>query len=594
MKTAQIVYILAASAPFLAALILMAFFNFSSGKALVISYLMSVFSALFLWKMDIAGVASASLYGGLKALDLLLIIGGAILLLNALRETGLMAVISSVFQRISPDRRVQALIIGYLFGAFIEGAAGYGTPAAIAAPLLVGLGFPPVAACSVALISNSTPVPFAAAGTPMNSVMMNLEAQLRQNGGSVALMAHQTTMKTVLYLGASGILVPVMVVAVLVLSCSRHRRLASILEMLPFCVFSGLVFIIPYMLLGWFAGPEFCSIAAGAFGMAAAALAARRHFLTPLYVWTFEESEPAEKTASSARCTRSVQPCLQRTARLIGHPDLQRTARLTGHPGLQRTARLTGQPGLQRTERLTIRKAFLAWLPYMVIGAALLLTRIPAFGLRKLLSSFAFTIRHVGGNADLDYRFAPLYNPGIFPFFATALGTIFACRRKLTRSATARIFSGTGRQLLKIAVPLVCGMSMVQIMTGSSDNAAGLPGMLTLISQTLVNLFGTAFPVLSPVLGVIGAFVSGSCTVSGILFGPLQYETALALKLSASSILGLQMAGGAIGNMICIHNVVAVSSTAGVTGKEGAIIRKNLLPCAVYTAAVLLVYVLLS
>ena len=570
MKTAQIVYILAASAPFLAALILMAFFNFSSGKALVISYLMAVFSALFLWKMDIAGVASASLYGGLKALDLLLIIGGAILLLNALRETGLMAVISSVFQRISPDRRVQALIIGYLFGAFIEGAAGYGTPAAIAAPLLVGLGFPPVAACSVALISNSTPVPFAAAGTPMNSVMMNLEAQLRQNGGSVALMTHQTTMKTVLYLGTAGILVPVMVVSVLVLSCSRHRRLASILEMLPFCVFSGLVFIIPYMLLGWFAGPEFCSIAAGAFGMAAAALAARRHFLTPLYVWTFEENEPAEKTASSARRTRSVQP------------------------GLQRTARLTGQPGLQRTERLTIRKAFLAWLPYMVIGAALLLTRIPAFGLRKLLSSFAFTIRHVGGNADLDYRFAPLYNPGILPFLATALGTIFACRRKLRRSATDRIFSGTGRQLLKIAVPLVCGMSMVQIMTGSSDNAAGLPGMLTLISLALVHLFGTAFPVLSPALGVFGAFVSGSCTVSGILFGPLQYETALALKLSASSILGLQMAGGAIGNMICIHNVVAVSSTAGVTGKEGAIIRKNLLPCAVYTAAVLLVYVLLS
>jgi lactate permease len=137
-------------------------------------------------------------------------------------------------------------------------------------------------------------------------------------------------------------------------------------------------------------------------------------------------------------------------------------------------------------------------------------------------------------------------------------------------------------------------MSMVQIMTGSSDNAAGLPGMLTLISQALVNLFGTSFPVLSPALGVFGAFVSGSCTVSGILFGPLQYETALALKLSAPSILGLQMAGGAIGNMICIHNVVAVSSTAGVTGKEGAIIRKNLLPCAVYTGAVLLVYALLS
>lgn len=333
MKTAQIVYILAASAPFLAALILMAFFNFSSGKALVISYLMAVFSALFLWKMDIAGVASASLYGGLKAFDLLLIIGGAILLLNALRETGLMAVISSVFQRISPDRRVQALIIGYLFGAFIEGAAGYGTPAAIAAPLLVGLGFPPVAACSVALISNSTPVPFAAAGTPMNSVMANLETQLRQSGGTVALMTRQTTMKTVLYLGTAGILVPVMVVSVLVLSCSMHRRLASILEMLPFCVFSGLVFIIPYMLLGWFAGPEFCSIAAGAFGMAAAALAARRQFLTPLYVWTFEESEPAEKNGFQ-RSPYTFQP-----ARSAGDSASDRPARSAEDSASDRPAR---------------------------------------------------------------------------------------------------------------------------------------------------------------------------------------------------------------------------------------------------------------
>ena len=353
MKTAQIVYILAASAPFLTALILMAFFNFSSGKALVISYLMAVFSALFLWRMDIDSIASASLYGGLKALDLLLIIGGAILLLNALRETGLMAVISSVFQRISPDRRVQALIIGYLFGAFIEGAAGYGTPAAIAAPLLVGLGFPPVAACSVALISNSTPVPFAAAGTPMNSVMANLETQLRQSGGTVALMTRQTTMKTVLYLGTAGILVPVMVVSVLVLSCSRHRRLASILEMLPFCVFSGLVFIIPYMLLGWFAGPEFCSIAAGAFGMAAAALAARRQFLTPLYVWTFEESEPAEngfqrspytfRPARSAEDSASDRPPRPSENRAPGRPARPSENRAPDHPeGFPRLAAVHG------------------------------------------------------------------------------------------------------------------------------------------------------------------------------------------------------------------------------------------------------------
>ena len=130
-------FVILAALPFLAALLLMMVFNFSSGKALLISLCATIVFALFVWRMDLQHVAGYTVFGALKSIDLLLIIGGAILLLNTLRQTGIMQVIADGFQKITPDPRIAAIIIGFLFGAFIEGAAGYGTPAAIAAPLLM-------------------------------------------------------------------------------------------------------------------------------------------------------------------------------------------------------------------------------------------------------------------------------------------------------------------------------------------------------------------------------------------------------------------------------------------------------------------------
>ena len=180
-------------------------FKFSSGKSLIISLIVTIVLAVAVWKMEVPTVLAYFVYGALKSLDLLLIISGAILLLNTLKQTGIMQVINEGFQKITPDPRIQAIIIAYMFGAFIEGAAGYGTPAALAAPLLVGLGFPPVAACSVALISNSTPVPFAAVGTPMLTNMTNLSSAVsEQLGIPLDEFTAAVTHKTVLYLGLAG------------------------------------------------------------------------------------------------------------------------------------------------------------------------------------------------------------------------------------------------------------------------------------------------------------------------------------------------------------------------------------------------------
>ena len=128
-------YALLAAVPFLLALVLMVGFKFSSGKSLIISLIATIILVLTVWKMDFPTVLAYFVYGALKSLDLLLIISGAILLLNTLKQTGIMQVINDGFQKITPDPRIQAIIIAYMFGAFIEGAAGYGTPAALAAPL---------------------------------------------------------------------------------------------------------------------------------------------------------------------------------------------------------------------------------------------------------------------------------------------------------------------------------------------------------------------------------------------------------------------------------------------------------------------------
>ena len=237
------VYSILAMLPFVTALLLMVIFRFSSGKALMISLVMTVLLVLGVWQMDLIHVAGYFLYGLLKAFDLLLIIGGAILLLNTLRKTGVMDVISQGFRQISPDPRVQAIIIGYLFGAFIEGAAGYGTPAALAAPLLVGLGFPPAAACIVALISNSTPVPFAAVGTPMRMNMANLSAIVTGEGGDITQFTTDVTRRTVLYLGVAGLIIPLLLVIVLVLFYGKDRKASYVFEMVPFSICAALSFI---------------------------------------------------------------------------------------------------------------------------------------------------------------------------------------------------------------------------------------------------------------------------------------------------------------------------------------------------------------
>ena len=531
---------LIAAVPLLLAFFLMVLFNTSASKSIGISLLLTIALVIFVWKMDLLTTAAYAIYGLLKAGDLLVIVAGAIFLQNTLKAVGLMDVIRSGFKQISPDPRIQAIIIAFLFGAFIEGSAGFGTPAALAAPLLVGLGFPAVAACVVSLISNSTPVPFAAVGTPTLTTISNITSQLDASGVSADTFTSAVTHKICLYLGIGGLVVPLLLVSVLVLFFGSERKLKSIVEMIPFSILAALTFIVPYYLLGTYLGPEFASIIGSIIGMFLTVLAAKFRILVPKYIWHFKGE------------------------------DVDADHELEQAP--------------------TVKQFALAWTPYLAIAVLLLVTRMSAFGLKDILKGISIDIHNILGVEGLDIALQWAYNPGIFPFILVALVTALCCRLPLKR--TGEVAKNTGLQMANLTVALVAGVAMVQIMMNSGANTSGLNSMLSQISQLMVDIVCSAFPYMSPVIGIFGAFVSGSCTVSSTLFGPLQYQTAEMLSLSTSTILALQITGGALGNMICINNVVAVTSTTNAPGKEGRIIRLCLLPCLIYCAIVWVVYLI--
>ena len=212
-------------------------------------------------------VASASSIQGLfLTFDLLVIIFGALLLLNTLEESGGVEAIRASFHTISDDRRIQVVIVAWLFGSFIEGAAGFGTPAAIAAPLMVALGFPAAAAVMLGMMIQSTPVTFGAVGTP---ILVGVQGGLTSPEFLQQLAAAGMTMPEYLRAVAvraagihaiAGTLMPTLMVMMMTRFFGTRRSWTAGLSIIPFALVGGLAFTIHYVTTAWLLGPEFPSL----------------------------------------------------------------------------------------------------------------------------------------------------------------------------------------------------------------------------------------------------------------------------------------------------------------------------------------------
>ncbi|MEQ1839443.1 MAG: L-lactate permease, partial [Verrucomicrobiales bacterium] len=249
--------------PILVVAVLLVVLRWPASRAMPFSYLTVVVLALVVWQIPLLQIVGATVNGLIISATLIFIIFGAILLLNTLRESGGLQAMRAGFLKISPDRRVQAIIVAWLFGSFIEGSAGFGTPAAVCVPLLAGLGFPAMAAVVVGMIIQSTPVSFGAVGTPIlvgiNKGLSGDPAVLNyitRNGFSDwADFLASLGVKVASLHAVAGTLIPLLMVCVLTRFFGKNRSITEGLAVWKFAIFAALAMTVPYWLVARFLGP---------------------------------------------------------------------------------------------------------------------------------------------------------------------------------------------------------------------------------------------------------------------------------------------------------------------------------------------------
>lgn len=537
-------YALLAFIPIVFCVVVMAAFNWPAKIAMPITWLITAVLGYIVWGMDLLSLTAYSIAGLFSSFEVLIIIFGAILVMNTLKMSGGMVAINNGFRSISPDARVQAVIIGFLFVSFIEAAAGFGTPAALAAPLMISLGFPPVAAVVVALICDSACVAFGAIGTPVVQAIACLGGADKVGAAYIGEMSLWTAIPHAVVM----IVLPFMAIAVMCKFFSKEKSIKPALQALPFCMFAGLAFAVPYVLINIFVGYEFPSLFGSLIALVITVIAAKFKFLTPKKVWHFENESEWENDWRAS------------------------------HP-----------PAPPKESKMGLVKA---WIPYVLIAIILVATRIPALGLKKLLNEGTGFVIKSGNLFDVPNTAFTLkwaYVPGTV-FILVALITVLL--HKMKGSDVGKAWAASFKQVSGAAIALIFGLAMVQILrySGSNDVASTeTKSMIFYMAEALSQVGGFLYVIFSPIIGILGSFISGSNTVAVTLFANLQEQAATNLGLNTAIIVAANTVGGSIGNMICVNNVVAACATAGTAGKEGKIIRINAIPCAIYTVIVVAV-----
>jgi lactate permease len=401
-------------------------------RAMPLVYVAAAALAWGVWQVDATTVAASSIQGLFVTLDILLIIFGAILLLKSLEYSGGAAAIRRSFHALSDDR-----IVAWLFGSFIEGTAGFGTPAAIAGPLLVALGFPAAAAVMIGMMIQSTAVTFGAVGTPIligvRQGLASPEVAAQLQAAGLTLDAHVRTIAVhAAWLhGITGTLMPTLMVVMMTRFFGRNRSWTEGLSILPFTLFGGLAFTVPYTLTGVFLGPEFPTVAGAAVGLILVTTAARRGFLRPRDTWDFAPPDTWPRHWFGVNAVRLEEP-----------------------RGASRVS-----PAM-------------AWAPYGLLAALLVVTRLPQLPLGRYLQAVSIRWTDILGTG-ISGATAPLYLPATMLLAAVVMTWV-------THGMRGRQIAGALRDSTVVSLSagfvLLFTVPMVRIYINSGANAYELVG----------------------------------------------------------------------------------------------------------------------
>src|SRR5690606_2714428 len=336
---------LLAATPLVLAMVLLVGFKVAAKYAMPVVLAVTAVVACGYWEMDLPHLGASVIEGLFVSVDITYIIFSAILLLTVLQYSGGLARIRHQFTSLSADRRVQIILVAWFFGCFIEGASGFGTPAAIVAPLLAAIGFPPLSAVVLGLMVQTTPVTFGALGTPIligltNGLTTGFDGAAEKHGFLLEVTRGAATIHALI-----GTFMPWLMIAMSIWFFGHRGDRRKIVTIAPFAIFSGLAFTVPYVLTAMFLGPEFPSLLGSMTGLAIVIYAVRRRWLLPRDRWDFAPSEGWPSTWSGTLALSSEAPPATR----IG--------------------------------------LFSAWLPYVLVSLLLVLTRTPLLPVGTWLKS---------------------------------------------------------------------------------------------------------------------------------------------------------------------------------------------------------------
>ncbi|MCB8819590.1 L-lactate permease [Microvirga rosea] len=515
---------LVAALPVVCLLGLIAFAKMQAHFAAIIALIVTLLIAVVGFGMP-SGMALEA--AGLGALTGLFPIGWIILnvifLYRLTVENGSFKILQDSIAGITADRRLQLLLVAFAFGAFFEGAAGFGTPVAVTGAILIGLGFSPLAASGLSLIANTAPVAYGALGTPI----VTLGAVTGLDPIALGAMAGRQ-------LPFFSLIVPFW----LIWTFAGFRGMRQIWPAILVC---GVSFAVPQFLVSNFHGPWLVDVVASLVSMAC--LFGFLRIWQPAEIWTSPALRSGETEATLASRPASL--------------------------GAGATAELTGVP------RHPSSDVFKAWLPWIILCAVVFVWGTQTF--KDLVNPLYFPKLTFEGLHNLVQKVPPVVpkatpEAAIYPFnILTMTGTGIFLAALISgfvmKYSPLRLIQAYGETLWVVRYSLITIAAMLAL--GTLTRYSGVDATLGLaFAQT-----GWFYPFFAALLGWLGVALTGSDTASNVLFGNLQKITAGQLGLSEILMCASNSSGGVMGKMIDAQSIVVASTATNWFGHEGTILR---------------------
>jgi lactate permease len=445
----------------------------------------------------------------------------AIWIYNMTVETGHFAVLRRSFGAISTDQRVQAVIIAFCFGALLEALAGFGTPVAITAVMLIALGFRPIKAASIALVANTAPVAFGAIAIPIVT-LAEITGLPKEDLG--AMVGRQT---------------PFLALVVPLILMGMVDGARGIRQAWPAAVVGGLVFAVAQYATSNFISVEMTDIVAS--------LAATGAIVLLLRVW--QPSEPLTGEAEE------------------GGPARPAVAGAEGHnPAMEEEIR-------RRDDNTKDPPADVlrAYAPYLIIIAVFAIAQIPAIKDALAEKPWTTTFQWPGLDVvtpDGEPLSSLTFNFNWLPAAGTLLlisGLITMVVLKVSPGRSVKVFGGSLNQLKWAILTVASVLALAYVMNQSGQ---------TITLGLWAAGAGDAFAFLSSLIGWLGVAVTGSDTSSNALFGALQVTAAKDAGISPTLLAAGNSSGGVLGKMISPQNLAIGAAAVGLAGQEGDLFRK--------------------